>query len=235
MSSASLQFVRRFGAAFTAAFAGFLLIAGPASADPEFDFQVGVATDYIGKGVSKSMGDPAVSGQFEVTQGDFHASVFASTAELSQGSDAEIVTTIGWAPEAVGFDFDFAVINRDLPGTRAGIDANYWEYQADVSRSIGPVSGRVRVNYTPDGFASTEEAWWVEAQAAYKISGKTKASAAVGTRRAHGGADYTAWNVGVKQKLTDSVSLDVRWYDTDGHDLGDNYDGRLVGALTFAF
>ncbi|RZJ41907.1 MAG: hypothetical protein EON86_08555 [Brevundimonas sp.] len=235
MSSACLHIARRFGAAFTVAFTGLLLLAGPASADPEFDFQVGVTTDYVGKGISKSMGDPAVSGQVEVTQGAFHASVFASTAELSQGSDAEIITTVGWAPEAYGFDFDFAVLNRDLPGSRAGVDANYWEYQADVSRSIGPVSGRVRVNYTPDGFASTEEAWWVEAQGAYKISPKTKASAAVATRRAHGGADYTAWNVGVKQKLTDAVSLDVRWYDTDEHDLGDNYDGRLVGALTFAF
>jgi hypothetical protein len=27
----------------------------------------------------------------------------------------------------------------------------------------------------------------------------------------------------------------VRWYDTDSHALGDNYDGRLVGALTYAF
>lgn len=235
MSSANLQTVRRFGAFFTAAFAAALLIASPAAADPEFSGQVGVASEYVGKGLGKSNGEIAWSGQFEVSQGDFHASVFASTAELSQGSDAEIITTVGWAPEAFGFEFDFSALNRDLPGTRDGVDANYWEYQADVSRSVGPVSGRVRVNYTPDGFAGTEEAWWVEAQAAYKISGKTKASAAVATRRAHGGADYTAWNVGVKQKLTDSVSLDVRWYDTDEHDLGDSYEGRLVGALTFAF
>jgi hypothetical protein len=39
----------------------------------------------------------------------------------------------------------------------------------------------------------------------------------------------------VKQKLTDAVSADLRWYDTDEHDLGEPYEGRLVGALTFAF
>lgn len=235
MSSFNLNAARRNGALFTAALAAVLLIAAPAAADPEFEGQVGVASEYMGKGLGKSNGEIAWSGQFEVSQGDFHASVFASTAELSQGSDSEIITTVGWAPEALGFEWDFSVLNRDLPGTAAGIDSNYWEYQADVSRSVGPVSGRVRVNYTPDGFAGTKEAWWVEAQAGYKISGKTRATAALASRRAHGGADYTAWNVGVKQKLTDAVALDVRWYDTDEHDLGDSYEGRLVGALTFTF
>lgn len=235
MSSSNLQAARRIGAIFTAAFAAVLLAAGPAAADPEFSGQIGVASEYVGKGLGKSNGEIAWSAQAEVTEGDFHASVFVSTAELSQGSDSEIITTVGWAPEAFGFEFDFAALNRDLPGTRDGVDANYWEYQADVSRSIGPVSGRFRVNYTPDGFAGTEEAWWVEAQAAYKISGQTRASAALATRRAHGGADYTAWNVGVKHKLTDAIAVDVRWYDTDEHDLGDSYEGRLVGALTFAF
>ena len=235
MSSSNLQAARRTGAFFIAAASAVLLIASPAAANPDFDFQVGVASEYLGKGIGKSNGEVAWSGQVEASQGDFHAGVFVSTAELSQGSDAEIVTTVGWAPEAFGFEFDFSAVNRDLPGTRAGVDANYWEYQADVSRSIGPVSGRVRVNYTADGFASTEEAWWVEAQGAYKISAKTRASVAVGSRRAHGGADYTAWNVGVKQKLTDAVSADLRWYDTDKHDLGEPYEGRLVGALTYAF
>lgn len=235
MSSSNLKALRRIGALVTAAFGAIFLLAGPALADPEFEGQVGVASEYVGKGLGKSNGEIAWSGQFEVSEGDFHASVFASTAELSQGSDAEIITTVGWAPEVAGFQLDLAVLNRDLPGTRNGVDSNYWEYQADVSRTVGAVTGRVRVNYTPDGFASTEEAWWVEAQAAYKISGKTKASAAVATRRAHGGTDYTAWNLGVKQKLTDAVSLDIRWYDTDEHDLGDAYEGRLVGALTFAF
>lgn len=235
MSSFTTRIASRTGAFAMTAMAACLLITGPALADPEFDFQLGVASEYLGKGVAKSNGEVAWSGQAGVSQGDFHASVFVSTAELSQGSDSEIVTTVGWAPEALGFEWDFAVVNRDLPGTAVGIDANYWEYQADVSRSIGDFSGRLRVNYTPDGFASTKEAWWVEAQGAYRISSKTRASVALGNRTAQGGADYTAWNIGVKQKLTDAFALDVRWYDTDAHDLGDNYDGRLVGALTFAF
>ena len=54
-------------------------------------------------------------------------------------------------------------------------------------------------------------------------------------RSADGGADYNAWNLGVKHNLSERWAIDARWYDTDSHALGDNYDGRLVGALSFNF
>ena len=132
-------------------------LAAPAGAQ-SVEGQFGVASEYVGKGLGKSAGDPSLNGSLEVSYGDFYGAVFASTAKLSQGSDAEIVTSLGWRPKAAGFAFDLSVANRDLPGTRAGIDSNFWEYQADASRKFGRVSGRLRVNYTPDGFAATKEA-----------------------------------------------------------------------------
>ena len=231
---------RQNGARFTTAIIGSVvaglsgvLAAGAAQAHA-FDAQVGVASQYMGKGAGKSAGDPSVNGSVEWSGGGFYANVFASTAKLSQGSDAEVISAVGWRPEAAGYKFDFSVMNRDLPGTRAGVDANYWEYQADASRKIGPVNTRLRVNYTPDGFAATKEAWWVELQGTVSVGPKTKASASIADRSADGGAEYAAWNLGVKHKLTDKLALDLRWYDTDSHALGENYDGRLVGALTFS-
>lgn len=210
------------------------LSAAPVHAQ-EFEGQVGVATQYVGKGVGKSAEDPSVFGSVEVSSGAFYASVFASTAELSQGSDAEIISAVGYRPELAGFDLDLSIMNRDLPGTRAGVDSNYMEYQADVSRKLGKVSTRLRINYTPDGFAATQEAWWIEAQGAVALGERTKATAAIADRSAEGGAEYVAWNAGVKHRLTDAVALDVRWFDTDGHSYGEAYEGRLVGALSLSF
>ena len=226
---------RQNGARFIPVLVGLsgLMAAGAVQAHA-VDVQVGVASEYVGKGLGKSAGDPSVNGTLEISGGDFYASVFASTAKLSQGSDAEIVSAIGWRPEAAGYKFDFSVANRDLPGARAGVDANFWEYQADASRKLGPVNTRLRVNYTPDGFAGTREAWWVELQGTVSVGPRTKASVAIADRTADGGAEYAAWNIGVKHKLNDKLSADLRWYDTDSHALGENYDGRLVGALTFA-
>ena len=67
------------------------------------------------------------------------------------------------------------------------------------------------------------------------LDDRTRASVALGERITDTGAEYTAWNVGVKRKLTDHLAADVRWYDTDQHELGERYEGRLVGALTYAF
>ena len=209
-------------------------MAWDAQASDPFSFQVGVASQYVGKGVGKSNEEPSVSGSVEVTHSGFYASLFGATAELSQGSDAEILTTVGYRTTVAGTGLDFAVINRDLPGTRPGVDANYTEYQADLSRKIGPVSTRFRVNYTADGFAATQEAWWIELQGGVALDANTRATAAIADRTADGGAEYTAWNVGVKRKLPHDLALDLRWYDTDGHRFGESYEGRLVAALTLS-
>lgn len=219
--------------------AGPALAAGP-TADPapagtRLTGTVGVASQYVSKGIGRSNGDMSASGSIELSRNGFYGSLFASSAELSQGSDAEIITTLGYRTTIADFGLDVAVINRDLPGTRAGIDANFTEYQADLSGQVGPVSTRLRVNYTADGFASTQEAWWIEFQGGIALDDKTRATAAIGDRTADGGAEYTAWNVGVKRKLPYDLALDVRWYDTDGHSFGDAYEGRLVAALTYSF
>lgn len=200
----------------------------------DINWQVGVASEYIGKGVGKSNGEIAPFGSIEASTGQVYASVFGSTAEISSGADAEIVTTIGWRPTVGDVKFDLAILNRDLPGSRDGVDSNYFEYQADATRAFGPVTTRLRVNYTPDGFAATQEAWWVELQGSMAVGPKTKASVSIADRSADGGAEYTAWNAGLKHKLTDNINLDVRWFDTGDHGLGEPYEGRLVASISFS-
>ena len=214
---------------------GLFAMAVPAAAQAQdVNWTVGVASEYIGTGLGKSNGEIAPFGSVEVSAGQVYASVFASTAELSQGADAETITTLGWRPTAGDVKFDLAILNRDLPGSRAGVDSNYFEYQADASRAFGRINARLRVNYTPDGFAGTREAWWVELQGSTALDSRTRASVAIADRAADGGAAYVAWNAGVKRKLTDQVSLDVRWFDTDGHSFGEAYEGRLVASLSLA-
>lgn len=220
-------------AAVSAPVVGLSAVPGVSLAS-DIDWQVGVASEYVGKGLAKSNGDPSIFGSAEIGLGQAYASVFASSAELSQGAHAEIITTIGWRPTVGAVKLDLAVLNRDLPGNRPGVDSNYYEFQADAVQSFGPVSTRLRVNYTPDGYAATKEAWWIELQGSMALDSATRASVAIADRSADGGADYLAWNVGVKRKLTDQFALDVRWYDTDSHSFGESYEGRLVASLSFS-
>lgn len=209
-----------------------ILSAGPAAAGDAVSAQLGVSSQYIGKGIGKSNDEVSYAASVELTRGGAYASLFAATAELVQGADAEVLTTVGFRRDLGGYGWDFAVINRDLPGSRKGVDSNYTEYQIDATRRIGPIATRLRVNYTADGYAATRQAWWIELQGGVALNKNTRATVAIADRQADGGAEYLAWNAGMKRKLPRDLALDVRWYDTDGHRFGDAYDGRLVAALT---
>lgn len=179
--------------------------------------EIGAATEYVGKGLGKSDGDPSIFAGVQAARRGFYGKVWASSVDLPQGSDAEIVTTLGYRTRWAGNGLNLSVTNRDLPGTAAGIDSNYFEFQGDVTRRLGPVNTRLRVNYSPDGFAATEQAWWVELNGAVNLADAARISAAVANRAAENGADYNAWNLGVTRDLVENLALDVRWYDTDAH------------------
>jgi uncharacterized protein (TIGR02001 family) len=214
--------------------AAFAALAGAANAQV-LSGSVGLATENVGKGIGKSDGEPSLSAAVNLSHTAFYAGVSASSVDIAQGADAEIVATVGYAPQVGAYSFDFSAMHKTLSGSPSGYDNQFMEYQADVSRAFGRVGLRLRVNYSPDGSGSTDEAWWLEAQAGVALDARTRATLALGERITDGGADYVAWNVGVRRKLSDAIALDVRWYDTNSHALGDRYDGRLVGALSYNF
>ena len=47
-----------------------------------------------------------------------------------------------------------------------GVQQDYVEFRADASRPLGPLKARVRIEYSPDSYAATEQAWWFEGQLA---------------------------------------------------------------------
>ena len=119
----------------SAAFVAILTLAAGGMAHAQtFSLDVGVASQYVGKGLGKSDEEVAPFAKAEMGYGQAYANLFVSSASGSQGFDSEIVTTLGWRPEAAGFALDVAAINRELPGARAGVDSNFWEYQADAAR-----------------------------------------------------------------------------------------------------
>jgi len=208
--------------------------AGVAGAQ-DFSGEIGVATENTGKGLGKSGGEPGVFGAVAVNQGDFYAELSGLSVDIAQGADTEMVATVGWAPKVGVWSFDVSAMHKTLLGSPAGYDDTFMEYQADVSRTIGRVGLRMRVNYSPDTSGGTDEAWWLEAQGGVALDSRTRATIALGERITDGDVAYLAWNAGVKRKLTDALALDVRWFDTDSHALGERYEGRLVGSLTVSF
>ena len=57
----------------------------------------------------------------------------------------------------------------------------------------------------------------------------------MGRREQVGAPDYTGWNAGVTYALTDALSVDLRYYDTDAETFGEQYKQALVAMIAYDF
>ena len=215
-------------------------LSAPALAQDETDnwsVTFGAASDYRSKGLSKTQGDPYAFGEVEWQSDNelFYVTLAAARVEQSIGASGEADVTLGYRPQVAGFDLDLNAMYRVYPDANAGTDNDYWEFTADVSRSIGPVSGRLRVQHSPDNAGGSHEFTYYEARAGYRFTPKLRATAAIGRRETEDSVDYTAWNVGATYRLDDHLDLDLRYYDTNRDSFGPQYEDAFVGALTFNF
>lgn len=205
---------------------------------PSIAWNVATSSDYVFRGVSQTGEDAAISGGVDLTSGSFYAGAWASNVAFPGDPDtnAEIDLYAGVRPEFAGWVWDFGAVGYFYTGQPAGADYDYVEVKVAASRAIGPATLGAAVYWSPDFFAAAEdEATYVEANAAFSPADNWTISGAVGRQFLSSDFDYTTWNLGVARRLTDTLTLDVRYHDTDAHDFGDIYGGRAVASLKAAF
>jgi uncharacterized protein (TIGR02001 family) len=178
---------------------------------------VGIVSDYVFRGVSQTLEDPAIQGGVDLTAGMFYAGAWASNVDFGTTTDAEIDVYAGLKPELAGFTFDFAAIYYGYIDSPAGPEEAYWEFKGAVSRPFGPLTLGGAVFYSPEFYLETGETWYYEANAAFAFSDTFSMSGAIGeqTYQDLGGADYTTWNVGATWAFAPHLSADLRYHDTD--------------------
>jgi uncharacterized protein (TIGR02001 family) len=208
--------------------------AGPSD---NWSFAFGAGTDNRSKDASKSDGDAFVWGEaeWESASGLFYAGPGFQTIKSSSGSELELAAGAGMRPQVAGFDLDLNATFKYQVDAVSGYDDGAWEFTADVKRSIGPASGRLRLQHSPDGTGSTEAWTWVEARVGWDFTDKLQGTASIGRREQDNSLDYTGWNAGLTWALTRNIDLDVRYHDTDANVPGEQYADALVAGISFAF
>jgi uncharacterized protein (TIGR02001 family) len=224
---------------FAAVSGALLLAASPAVAQQadNWSFAVGAATDNRSKGASKSDGEPFVWGEaeWESDSGFFYAGPSFETIKSPTGSELEVAVNLGIRPQFAGFDFDLNVEHKWQVDADRGSDDDAWEFTADMRRSIGPASGRLRLQHSPDSTGSSQGWTWYEAQVGWDFTNKLSGSAAIGRREQETSVDYTGYNIGLTYALTRSLEADLRWHGTDASVPGEQYSDALVAGISFAF
>jgi uncharacterized protein (TIGR02001 family) len=103
-----------------------------------------------------------------------------------------------------------------------------------VLHDFGPATLGAALYYSPNYFGSHRDDVYVEGRGAYKMTPKLTVSAAAG-RQSDGLADHTTWNAGATYAFTKHVALDLRYADTDEHDLGKTYGSHFTASVTGSF
>ncbi len=207
-------------------------------AGPSIAWNVAVGSDYVFRGVSQTEEDAAISGGVDLTSGTFYAGAWASNVAFpgDRDTNAEIDLYAGVRPEFAGWTWDIGAVGYFYTGQPNGADYDYVEARVAASRAFGPATLGAAVYWSPDYFGAAEdEATYVEANAAFSPADRWTISGAVGRQFLSSDLDYTTWNLGVARQLTDNLTLDVRYHDTDAHDFGDIYGSRAVASLKAAF
>lgn len=213
------------------------LAAGVAQAQdgPKLSYNLGVASDYVFRGVSQTQEDPQVFAGADLSAGKLYAGTWASNVDFGDKTDAEVDLYAGYKPTVGAATLDLGVIYYGYVGAPKGADYGNVEVKAAASIPAGKGGLGAAVFYSPDSFGAAKEAVYYELNGSYPIAAKWTVSGAVGRQAYEGSGDYTTWNVGAAYALTDKLSLDLRYHDTDEHGFGKTYGSRAVASLKAMF
>lgn len=204
------------------------------AAGPTVTLNATAATNYLFRGVSQTENQPAVFGAARVAYDNFYAGVGVENVNFHNSTDAEYDLSLGWTPVIDGFRMDLGVIRYGYVNEPAHTYIDTVEFKGAVLHDFGPTTFGAAVYYSGNYFGSHRDDVYVEGRGAYRITRKLSVSGAVG-RQSDGGPDHTTWNAGATWAFTKHVALDLRYADTDTHDLGKTYGSHFVASIKASF
>ncbi|MGY0559511.1 TorF family putative porin [Luteimonas sp. A277] len=239
-------------AALTAAFAVAALPAHAQEAGGDTAWSFGgelvAASDYVWRGVSQTMEDPALQLDLMVEHASgFYVGAAGSNVDFGDpddGMDYEVSAYLGWAGElGAGTELDVAISHVAYPGHNgADYDIDYTEIEANLAFAD---YYNVGVAYSPDIFNLGAKGWYYYAGADFPL-GETGFT--LGLQAGHydlddaAGDSYSDWLVGLDRDFG-PINARLQYSDTSSYSelvaasVGDARlaDGRVALVLSWGF
>ena len=194
--------------------------------------EVVVASRGMSKGIAQSEG-PQLNVRPFVKLGDFQIGAqWKNVTSTAAGGEGAVF--VGLGREVAGFQLSLQAAHKFQTGVREPADDHSWEFTAGVTRKLGRVTLRGSVVYSPDDLGGAKRSLFWEAGPALDLGKKFKLTANIGHRARRNGDDYTSFNAGASTSIVPRMTLDIRWYDTNRHELGENFQGRAVVTARMA-
>lgn len=187
--------------------------AGPAGAQEEgaeswFSGNVAITSDYAFRGITQSLGDPAVQGGIDLNHpSGFYLGTWGSSVNFGEdlAGGARALTELdlygGFGTSLGGLlDLDLGAVYYAYPGAAGGRNYDFVEVGLGASRTLGPLDSEVSLRYSPDFFAASGNALYKGITLGIPI-GPVGLSGSLGHQSisdndAFGTPDYLHWGAG---------------------------------------
>lgn len=201
---------------------------------------VALTSDYIYRGISQTDEHPALQGSvmYEHPAGPF-VSLWGSNVDFNDGDEAsvEIDITAGYAGKVGNFSYKLGGIYYWYPGAEERLGYDFIEAYTELGYDFGFAALQGSVNYSPDFFANTGDAFYFKLGGSVPLPLNFKIGGHIGYQTIQkntkaGIPDYWDWGLGVTYSIA-GFDLDARYYDTDINI--DNGESRFVFSVSRAF
>lgn len=202
---------------------------------PTPSVEIVVQTEGMSDGVRQTPG-AQLQADFRLTSGPVFGGVsYKNIGDLIEGFETgETNAYVGVSTEVEGFSVSLSAAYKRLTTTTV-LDSEALEIAGEVSRDVGILTPRVFFEYSPDDLGDTGRVILGGAGLNARVGDSLLLGAEVLRSDNRNGTTYTAWNAGARYRVHRNVSLEVRYYDTDRHDVDENYRSRVVGMVRLNF
>lgn len=211
-----------------------LFLATPAVAQDHVTWTAGITSDYIARGTSQTFNRPAANLGVSYDNGGWHAGLWTSNVDFGDGTSQEIDFMASYTHQVSGWAvrYGFGSYNYlDDP-----VSYEMVEGSINVSRTFDRLTPSFTVAYSPDYFNVSGPSIWTEAGATYTLTDRWSVGGSVARQQIEqAGQSYNTFNIGTSYVLNDHLTFDVRYADTDAHNLGPLYENTFSVSLNASF
>jgi uncharacterized protein (TIGR02001 family) len=199
---------------------------------------VALTTDYVFRGVSQTLEDPALQGGFDLNHSSgFYIGTWGSNVKYvesnnySDGANLELDAYLGFANELTnGLSYDLGYAHYMYPGADENLDYDFGEFYLKFGYNILSLE----YYYSPEFFGKSGKAHYVNLGGAYEFPQGFSLGASVGYSDFVGSqADYTDWKLFVGTSVA-GVDFELAYVDTDIKDVP-QADARAVFTISKTF
>ena len=188
-----------------------------AAQESPVSFNVGVASDYVFRGVSQTDEGPQVFGGVDLAIGEMgYAGVWASNVDFGTPEPRlEFDPYVAWRPSFGNWSVDltyYYYTYHDVP------DQDYPEFFNSLSytfEDIATVTGTFA--YAPNYFGQDDTGYFTKGAIEVPLPHDLSFSGSLGYQAFEKDRyrEHFVWDAGLTYELNDNVSVDVRYHDTD--------------------